>query len=137
MRAGEDDTSSRDSLGALTQRLDKWLWYARLIKSRTQAASVVADGKVRINRARVTKPSQTVRPGDGITLALQGRLHVLKVLAPGERRGPPVEARTLYEPLSPPPTTGPEAPAQAQRHPGAGRPSKKDRRLTDRLKGNG
>jgi ribosome-associated heat shock protein Hsp15 len=84
------------------QRLDKWLWFARIVKSRTLAAQLVQDGKVRINRAKVAKPAQTVRPNDVLTIAIRGNVSVLRVVAPGARRGPPAEARLLYEPLSAP-----------------------------------
>lgn len=117
------------------QRLDKWLWFSRVLKSRTLAAQMVTDGKVRINRARVTKPSHTLRRGDVLTIVMRGSVKILKVLAPGHRRGPPPEARLLYEILGDRPTS-PAAvpvPAMAKRDPGSGRPSKRDRRLTDRL----
>jgi ribosome-associated heat shock protein Hsp15 len=71
-----------------------------LAKSRTLAAQLVQDGKVRVNRAKVAKPAQTVRPDDILTIAVRGEVQVLKVLAPGLRRGPPAEARRLYEVLS-------------------------------------
>jgi ribosome-associated heat shock protein Hsp15 len=80
-----------------TQRLDKWLWFARIIKSRTLAAQLVEDGKVRVNRVRATKPSQAVRSSDVLTVAVRGRVRVLRVLATAERRRPPAEARLLYE----------------------------------------
>jgi ribosome-associated heat shock protein Hsp15 len=86
------------------QRLDKWLYFARLAKSRTLAAEWILAGKVRVNRARAGKPSQLLRPGEVVTIALHGRVLVLKVLAAGERRGPASEARGLYEVLSPAPT---------------------------------
>lgn len=87
------------------QRVDKWLWFARAVKSRTTAAQLVVDGKVRVNRVRVLKPSQTVRPGDVLTVAIRGKVRVLKVLAVGERRGPPLEARLLYETVERPAAT--------------------------------
>ena len=87
---------------AATQRLDKWLWFARVVKSRTLAAELVVLGKVRVNRVRAVKASQTLRPGDVVTLVLAGRVLILKVLAPGVRRGPATEARRLYQPLSSP-----------------------------------
>jgi ribosome-associated heat shock protein Hsp15 len=90
------------------QRLDKWLYFARLAKSRTLAADLILAGKVRINRARAGKPSHLLRTGEVVTIALHGRVLVLKVLAPGQRRGPPPEARALYEVLSPGPAR-PEA----------------------------
>ena len=93
MSGSQDDDSRRSAPADGTQRLDKWLWFARIIKSRTLAAQLVEDGKVRVNRARAAKPSQTVRPGDVLTIAIRGHVQVLKVLAPGVRRGPPAEAR--------------------------------------------
>ena len=90
------------------QRLDKWLYFARLAKSRTVAADLILAGKVRVNRARAGKPSHLLRTGEVVTIALHGRVLVLKVLAPGQRRGPAPEARALYEVLSPGPAR-PEA----------------------------
>jgi ribosome-associated heat shock protein Hsp15 len=81
---------------APAQRLDKWLCMARVVKSRTRAAQLVGGGRVRVNRMRVLKPSHSLRPGDVLTVALRGEVRVLKVLAVGERRGPPQEARLLY-----------------------------------------
>ncbi len=81
------------------QRLDKWVWHARLVKSRSLAAKLIEDGFIRVNRQRVTKPSATVKCGDVLTLTLQGAVRVLEVLAVGERRGPPGEAKTLYSEL--------------------------------------
>lgn len=118
------------------QRIDKWLWFARVIKSRTQAAGLVTEGRVRINRERVGKPSQGVRSGDVVTVAVGPRVRVLEVVAPGLRRGPPAEAQTLFKDLTPAPV--PAATPRAideQREQGSGRPTKRDRRLTDRLKG--
>ena len=91
------------------QRLDKWLWFARVIKSRTGAAKLVEEGHVRINAVRAENPAKAIRPGDVLTVALDRQVRVLKVLAPGERRGPYEEARLLYEELGqdgpPPPAT--------------------------------
>jgi ribosome-associated heat shock protein Hsp15 len=85
-----------DSTGAPAQRLDQWLWFARVVKSRTLAAQLVGGGKVRVNRMRVLKPSHLLRTGDVLTVAMRGEVRVLEVLAVGERRGPPHEARLLY-----------------------------------------
>ena len=104
-------------------------------KSRTLAAQLVQDGKVRINRTKAAKPSQTVRPGDVLTIALRGNIEVLKVLAAGARRGPPAEARQLYELISAIGTGALARAGGAPREPGTGRPTKRDRRLTDRLTG--
>ena len=116
-----------------TQRLDKWLWFARVTKSRTLAAQLVQDGKVRVNRAKAAKPSHTVRSGDVLTIAIRGNVEVVKVLAPGVRRGPPPEARLLYEVLSFVGGKSQAQPGTADRTRGTGRPTKRERRLTDRL----
>jgi ribosome-associated heat shock protein Hsp15 len=98
MRGSDDERPDEDGdVSPGTQRLDKWLWFARITKSRTLAAQLVQDGKVRVNRARASKPSHTVRSGDVLTIAVRGRVQVLRVMAAGERRGPPDEARLLYE----------------------------------------
>ncbi len=81
------------------QRLDRWLWFARLMKSRSSAADLVGRGRVRVNRARVVKPSHMLREGDVLTIALRGEVRVVQVVAFGERRGPPDEARSLYRPM--------------------------------------
>jgi ribosome-associated heat shock protein Hsp15 len=82
------------------QRLDKWLWFARMARTRSAAAQLVADGYVRVNGQRVLQPAKPVRPGDVLTIALQRDVRLIRVLAAGERRGPYPEARTLYEELS-------------------------------------
>jgi len=122
-----------------TIRLDKWLWYARMFKSRSLASKVCQAGKVRINRAAVAKASATVRVGDVLTLPQADRIRVLEILQLGTRRGPAEEARTLYNDLSPPvpPRPGKDGvpPAPELRDRGTGRPTKADRRATDHLKG--
>jgi ribosome-associated heat shock protein Hsp15 len=112
------------------QRLDKWLWFARLAKSRSLAARLIEDGKVRVNRLRVTKPGRALHVGDVLTAVIHGRLQVVKVLDLGTRRGPATEAQALYADMSPPPRSAdlpPEKPI-AEREPGSGRPTKRDRR---------
>ena len=134
----DDADHAADAAGRGVQRLDKWLWYARVIRTRTLAAGLVTDGKVRVNRDRIVKPSHSVRQGDVITIAVGARVRILEVVAPGERRGPPVEAQTLYLDLSPPhePKAGLDGSRgpSAQREQGSGRPTKRDRRATDRLR---
>ena len=132
-----------------TQRLDKWLWFARFVKTRTLAADIVTAGKVRLNRVRVEKPAQTVRAGDVLTLNLNRRIQLVRVLGIGERRGPSAAARALYEELtaegdvikpqssSPPPGVAwrPSEVSPVGRPVGSGRPTKKERREIDRLSG--
>lgn len=82
------------------QRLDKWLWFARAAKTRTLAAKLVTSGAVRINRLRVEAPSHPVKVGDVLTIALRSGVAVWRVCDLGERRGPAVVARRLYEDLA-------------------------------------
>lgn len=81
---------------AASQRLDKWLFFTRIIKSREKAATLVKDGYVRVNGVRVELPAKQVKPGDVLTIALERRVLVVKVVSPGERRGPATEAQGLY-----------------------------------------
>ncbi len=87
---------------APSQRLDKWLWFARMAKTRSRAARLVEEGFVRVNGNRMDNPAKTLKSGDVLTISLQNMTAVLKVLAPGERRGPYPEARLLYERLDRP-----------------------------------
>ena len=82
------------------QRLDKWLWHGRVVKSRTLAAALIRDGYVRKNGTRVLDPAKKVQPGDVITIALERQVRVLKIIAVGDRRGPFSEAKELFEELS-------------------------------------
>jgi ribosome-associated heat shock protein Hsp15 len=115
------------------QRVDKWLWFARFFKSRTLAAEMVTLGRVRLNGERCTKASHNVRSGDVLTFAVGDHVRVVKVVAGGVRRGPAPEARTLYEDLTPAPTPSAAETKAPSRERGSGRPTKKDRRATDRL----
>jgi ribosome-associated heat shock protein Hsp15 len=143
--AGADDASGAPG----TQRLDKWLWFARFVKTRTLASDIVSAGKVRLNRVRADKPSQTLRAGDVLTLSLNRRIRLIRVLGIGERRGPSAAAQALYEELtadgdvikpqssSPPPGVAwrPSEVSRVGRPVGSGRPTKKERREIDRLSG--
>ena len=121
------------------QRIDKWLWHARIVKTRTLASRFAAAGKVRVNKRKTARASHTVRPGDVLTFVHSGRIRVLKILALAARRGPAAEARTLYEDLSPEPRkpgpdqAGAQAPVAARPR-GAGRPTKRDRRALTALR---
>jgi ribosome-associated heat shock protein Hsp15 len=121
-----------------TLRLDKWLWFTRLCKTRTQAAALCRSGAVRVNRTPVRKPNHALRPDDVLTFPLGRRIWVVRVVALGERRGPAPEAQTLYEDLSPPPVPRAERALESgQRDPGSGRPTKRDRRAIDRFNDSG
>ncbi|WP_105374657.1 RNA-binding S4 domain-containing protein [Neorhizobium huautlense] len=123
------------SLSGSRQRIDKWLFFARMAKSRSIAQDLIRSNHVRVNGDVVSQPSSQVKPGDRIELALERRDVVLVVRSGGERRGPFEEARLLYEDLSPPPEERQRLTLfeQAQRMQGSGRPTKKERRETDRL----
>ena len=108
------------------QRLDKWLWFARVVKSRTLAAKLVAEGHVRVNGARADAPAKQVAEADVLTIALERQVLVYRVLGAGVRRGPYEEARLLYADLTP--AAPPKEASPAPREPGSGRPTKKDRR---------
>ncbi|MEJ8570298.1 RNA-binding S4 domain-containing protein [Microbaculum marinum] len=118
-----------------SQRIDKWLWHARVAKTRTLAAELVSGGHVRLNRTKVGKPSQIVRHGDVVTIAVRDTVRILRIEAIAERRGPASQAATTYTDLSPP-TERTETPAAGAIHRprGAGRPTKRDRRQMDAWK---
>jgi len=128
----EESSSQPGAASDISQRLDRWLWFARILKSRTMAAEMVAQGKVRVNRARVVKPSHPVRCGDVLTIALRGRVQVVRIRGAGLRRGPPQEARALYEDLAST-SSACEETVPGRRPSGQGRPTKKDRRDIERL----
>jgi ribosome-associated heat shock protein Hsp15 len=85
------------------QRIDKWLWHARIVKTRTDAAALVAAGRVRINGARQTAPGHAVKIGDVLTVALDGRVRVLEVIGFAARRGDAAAVRAVYADLQSPP----------------------------------
>ena len=86
-----------------SQRIDKWLWHARVVRTRSAAAALSDSGLVRINGARIDTSSRPVRPGDVVTIALDRNVRVLKVIGYAERRGSAETVRALYEDLTPPP----------------------------------
>ncbi|MFZ2156184.1 MAG: RNA-binding S4 domain-containing protein [Bradyrhizobium sp.] len=81
------------------QRLDKWLWHARVVKARSSAAALVEAGHVRVNGVREKAPGHAVKIGDVVTIGLDNSVRVLKVVAFAERRGDATAARVLYEDL--------------------------------------
>ena len=84
-------------MDAARQRIDKWLCYARVVKTRALAARLVEDGYVRVNGTRCVSPAKAVLGGDVLTIALERRVRVLRIVATGERRGPFREASLLFE----------------------------------------
>ena len=116
------------------QRLDRFLFFSRAVKSRTLAQKLIESGAVRVNSERCLHSDLKVGAGDVLTLQVHGRLLVWRILDAGERRGPASEAQGLYEDLSPPPPPRQEeSPVFGQRDPGSGRPTKRERREIDRL----
>ena len=83
------------------QRIDKWLWHARVVRTRSAAAALAASGNVRLNSQRIDAASQVVRAGDVVPVALDRSVRVLTVAGFAERRGSADEARVTYEDLSP------------------------------------
>jgi ribosome-associated heat shock protein Hsp15 len=81
------------------QRIDKWLWHARVVRTRPAAASLATSGRVRINGQRIDGAGRAVRAGDVVTVALDGCVRILKVASFVERRGSAELARRLYEEL--------------------------------------
>lgn len=82
------------------QRIDKWLWFARVVKSRKLAARLVSGGHVRVNARRIETAAKLVQPGDILTIALERQVRIVKVISPGSRRAAFAEAKLLFEELS-------------------------------------
>jgi ribosome-associated heat shock protein Hsp15 len=117
-------------------RVDKWLWAARLVKTRSLAAEAVRGGRVHVN-GRAIKPSREVRPGDRLEITAGSLRRTVIVRATAERRGPAREAALLYE-ETPESVEARERAAAERRAAGqstvnlGGRPTKRDRRRYDR-----
>jgi len=118
-------------------RIDKWLWYARLFKSRTLAGKLCDSGRLRLNGKAPRKSHASLSVGDVLTFTKEHEARVIKVIALGHRRGPASEAVGLYEDLAPPQPKSnineKKPVAAGSRDSGAGRPTKADRRALDRL----
>jgi ribosome-associated heat shock protein Hsp15 len=120
------------------QRIDKWLWHARVVCTRAAAAALAASGHVRVNGQRVDAASRSVRLGDVVTVALDRSVRVLKVAGFAERRGAAESARFLVEDLMPASAqiAVPDASEPAGlRQPGTGRPTKRERRAIAHFRG--
>lgn len=121
------------------ERLDRFLFFSRAVKSRTLAQKIIESGAIRVNSEKTERTDFKVGAGDVLTMALHNRIVVWRILDCGSRRGPASEAQGLYEDISPPPVPraelSPYDAAIAERPVGAGRPTKKERRETDRLLG--
>jgi ribosome-associated heat shock protein Hsp15 len=86
---------------ATEQRIDKWLWCARFFRSRTLAAKACHDGRIRVSGQASAKAHHAVKVGDVLTFPLGPNIRVVRVMALAMRRGPPAEARSLYQELAP------------------------------------
>lgn len=117
-------------------RLDKWLFHARFSKTRAIAQAFIERARVRINGQPTEKAHANVRVGDVLTFAQGSYVRVVRIAALGERRGPAAEAQMLYEDLAP----IPPRPSREEADPSAewgerhGRPTKRERRQTDKLR---
>jgi ribosome-associated heat shock protein Hsp15 len=115
-------------------RIDKWLWAARMFKTRSAASTACSAGHVKMAGESV-KSSKLVKAGDHVDVLTAGGPRQLEVIALGERRGPAELAKTLYIDHTPPPPPNAEFMHEAQRERGAGRPTKRDLRELRRLRG--
>jgi ribosome-associated heat shock protein Hsp15 len=115
------------------ERLDKWLWAARFYKSRTQAAEACGGGKVDVNE-QAAKPARLVRPGDLLHISQRDGRRIVRIVALAVRRGNGADAALLYADLTPPSAPrGQRPPPGVYRPRGAGRPTKRERRLLERI----
>ncbi|WP_406351392.1 RNA-binding S4 domain-containing protein [Streptomyces sp. NBC_00658] len=120
--------------GGESVRVDSWIWSVRLVKTRSMGATACRGGHVRVNGERV-KPAYAVRVGDEVRLRHAGRERVVVVKRVIRKRvGPPVAAECFVDNSPPPPPREAIAPAGI-RDRGAGRPTKRDRREMERLRG--
>jgi ribosome-associated heat shock protein Hsp15 len=115
-------------------RIDKWLWAARFFKTRSLAAAACHGGRVDLNE-QAARPSRLVRPGDLVHVTLASGRRIARVTALSDQRGPASTARALYEDLTPPSPPRTRLAPPARRPAGAGRPTKRERRAIDHLRG--
>ena len=114
-------------------RVDRWLWSVRAFKTRRVATEACRGGHVSVNRA-VTKPATTVRVGDEVTIRVGGRDRVLEVAEVIDKRVSATRAAECYRDRSPAPPPAAMAEPTSVRDRSTGRPTKRDRRLIDRLR---
>jgi ribosome-associated heat shock protein Hsp15 len=117
-------------------RVDIWAWAVRLFPTRTAATEACRAGHVRVNGVRV-KPAHPVRVGDTVRTRTTARERIVVVTGLISRRVGAPEAATQYDDASPPPPPREDRPAQILRVPGSGRPTKRERRQTEHLRGRG
>jgi len=120
--------------GSTSVRVDAWLWAIRVSKTRSAATAACRAGHVRVNDERA-KAAQSVKIGDEVRIRLDGLERILVVRGLLVKRVGAVVAVTLYDDLTPPPPPREERPATVVRDRGAGRPTKRDRRELEKLRG--
>lgn len=123
-----------DSASATSVRIDAWLWSVRVFRTRSAATAGCRAGHVRVNGDRA-KAAQSVRLGDEVRVRLGGRERHLVVRGLLTKRTSAAIAAENYDDLTPPPPPKVERPTVAMRDAGAGRPTKRDRRALERLRG--
>ena len=118
-------------------RLDKWLWHARFMKSRSKSTKFCQSGKLRVNGNIISKAHYLVKPSDVLTFSMGSNIRIIKILNLGLRRGPASEAQGLYEDISPPKSSNKKDQKSSvivgKREIGSGRPTKDQRRAIDKL----
>ena len=115
-------------------RVDRWIWAVRLTKTRAQGSTACRAGHVRVNGAKA-KPSTLVRPGDEVRVQTEAGLRIVVVRQILLKRVGAAVAAEAIEDLTPPPPPREERPAEILRDRGAGRPTKRERRQIERLRG--
>jgi ribosome-associated heat shock protein Hsp15 len=116
-------------------RLDKWLWHARIVKTRSLAQKLVTSGDVRVNREKITAPSRPVRVGDTLTISLAKDVLVFRIAAIASRRGPFAEAHLLYVDMRKPDPEAKKQDIETAENGNPGRPDKRQRRALAALRG--
>ena len=118
-------------------RVDKWLWHARFMKTRSKATKFCQSGRLSVNDLIVVKAHLLVKQNDVLTFSSNNNIKIIRILYLSVRRGPALEAQALYDDLSPPISLNKEDHgtqlAIGTRDIGSGRPTKDERRATDRL----
>lgn len=118
-------------MGVESSRLDRWLWSVRLTKTRPDAAAACRGGHVRVND-RPAKPATAVAPGDEVRARVGSTIRIVEVVRVIQKRVGPADAATCFIDRTPPPPTEPPV---AHRDRGAGRPTKRERRILDKFRG--
>ena len=125
---------ARSMTAASSARVDAWIWAVRVVKTRSAATAACKAGHVRVNEERA-KPAQSVKPGDEVRVKLEGIERILVVQKLIVKRVGAVVAAECFIDLTPPPPPREERPATVVRDRGAGRPTKRDRRELEKLRG--